>query len=146
MSKEKFRIRCAVYLVLIKNSKVLLMRRQGTTFYKDFYMMPAGHIEGRETLTQALIRETKEEIGIDLEEKSLKMVHLMHRDSADSEYIDIYFSASKWKGTPKIMEPHKCDDVDWFDIENLPKNTVPYIHDALNSIKNKSVYSESGWK
>ena len=37
-------------------------------------------------------------------------------------YIDYYFDLKEWDGTPKIMEPNKCDELIWADIDNLPED------------------------
>lgn len=95
-----------------KRNEVLLMRRQGTSFFKDFYMLPAGHIEGNETLTDGLLREMKEETGLVFDKNDLKLVHLLNRNRGDREYIDAFFQVKNWQNEPKIMETQKCDDMD----------------------------------
>lgn len=72
MSNERFKITPAVHLLLIKNGKILLLRRKNTGFYDGSYSVVAGHLDGGETATSAMIRETKEECGITLNFESLK--------------------------------------------------------------------------
>jgi hypothetical protein len=79
----------------------------------------------------------------------------MHRDSridypqgvaeGVNERVDAFFTADKWEGEIKKMEPNKCEDLGWFDLENLPENTIPYVKQAINCIINKQFYSEFGW-
>lgn len=155
MVKEKNKIVPASYLALIKNNKILLQRRSNTGFMDGKYSLPAGHVEKGETFTQCVIREIKEEIGIDLNSQDLKVVHVMQRDSridypqgvieGVNERIDIFFTAEKWTGNIEIKEPHKCDDLSWFELNNLPENIIPYIKQAIDYIKNNTFYSESGW-
>ncbi len=40
------------------------------------------------------------------------------------------------------MEPEKCDDLSWFNINHLPENIVPYIKQAIDSFLNNIIYSE----
>ena len=68
----------------------------------------------------------------------------MHR-KANDERVDFFITAKKWKGEPKNMEPHKCDDLRWFELDNLPENIIPYIKQAIGNIKNKIFYSEHGF-
>ena len=73
----------------------------------------------------------------------------MHRDSGEAEIgnrIDVFFTAEKWTGEAKNMEPNKCDDMSWFDLNNLPDNIIPYEKYALECINKKIFYSEFGWK
>ncbi|MFZ5341998.1 MAG: hypothetical protein ACOZBL_05870 [Patescibacteria group bacterium] len=40
------------------------------------------------------------------------------------------------------MEPEKCDDLSWFEINSLPTNIVPHIKHAIECIDQKILYSE----
>ena len=155
MSK-RFKFIPAVYLVLMSkdgetnNTKVLLTRRFQTGYEDGKYSMIAGHLEGDEPLTTAMIREAQEEAGITLQEKDLTLVHTMHRKSeisgtTDDERVDFYFSASTYEGEIKNLEPHKCDNMEWFSLDNLPENIIPCVKHALEQIKNGSQFSEYGW-
>lgn len=95
-----------------------------------------------------MIREAKEEVGIELTHENLEVVHVMHRDSqADesNERIDIFFTASGWKGEIKNMEPNKCDDLSWFDLKDLQENTIDYVKNVLEGLGGGIQYSEHGW-
>jgi ADP-ribose pyrophosphatase YjhB (NUDIX family) len=127
----------------------LLLRRLNTGYEDGNYSIVAGHVDLGETFTQCIIREAKEETGIELKPENLKVVHVMHRNSKSNEYnerIDVFFIAEKWNGEIINKEPHKCDDLSWFDLDNIPENTIPYIKQILNKIKNKEFYSEFGWE
>jgi mutator protein MutT len=142
MNKERFKITPSVYLVLIKDNKILLSRRYNTGYFDNHYSFPAGHLDGEETLKQAMIREAKEEIGIVLNQKDLELIHTMNRRIPDDERVDFFFIAKKWQGEPKIMEFDKCDDLNWFKLDNLPKNIIPYIKQAIEFFLKNIIYSE----
>lgn len=139
----------ASYLTLIKDNKILLLRRFNTGYQDGQYSMVAGHVELGETFTQCVIREAKEEAGVLVKQEDLKVAHVMHRSSdycQNDERVDVFFVADKWDGKIKNMEPHKCDDLSWFDLGDLPKNIIPYIRQAIEGIINTTYYSEHGWK
>lgn len=142
MSKERFKLIPSVYLILIKNNKILLSRRYNTGYFDNNYSFPAGHLDGGETLKQAMVREAEEEIGIVLAPVDLELIHTMNRRIPDNERVDFFFTVEKWKGEPKIMESDKCDDLTWFELNNLPKNIIPYIRQAIDSFLNNIIYSE----
>jgi len=142
MKKERFKLIPSVYLILIKDNKILLSRRYNTGYFDNNYSFPAGHLNGGETLKQAMIREAREEVDVTLDPADLELIHVMNRKIPDNERIDFFFTAKKWQGEPKIMEPEKCDDLRWFDLDNLPKNIVPYIRQAIDSFLNNIIYSE----
>lgn len=110
------------------------------------YCLVSGHIEASEPARRAMQREAKEEAGIHVALKDLALVHVLHRMGSDNERIDFFFEAKKWKGEPYIAEQHKCDDLQWFSINALPKNIIPYNRTAIYAILNGVRYSEHGWK
>lgn len=142
--KERFKIVPTSHLILIKDGKILLSRRFNTGWSDGNYSVIAGHLDGNETFLQAMIREAREEAGIEIDEKDLSVVHVIHRKS-DDERVDLFISADRWKGEPRIMERDKCDDIEWFNLDDLPKNMVPYVRQAIEKIRNKIYYSEHGW-
>lgn len=138
----------ASYLALIKENKILLLRRFNTGYEDGNYSLVAGHVDPGETFTQCMIREAKEEAGILLKPDDLKVVHVMHRDSGtavNNERVDVFFTAKNWDWEIENKEPNKCDDISWFDLDNLPANIIPYIKQAIWWIKNNVFYSEFGW-
>ena len=142
VSIERFKLIPSVYLLLIAGSKILLSRRYNTGYCDGQYGLPAGHLEENETLKQGLVREAKEEIGVALDSADLELVHTMHRKIPNDGRVDFFFTAKKHQGEPKIMEIDKCDDLSWFEFNNLPENTIPYIRQAFAAFLKNIIYSE----
>ena len=107
--------------------------------------MVAGHLDGEESASTALVREAKEECGVVIEPSDITIVHTMHNNSGDYEYIDFFGTADKWQGEPEILETDKCDDLQWFPLDDLPKNLLPHVRHALKCIEAGISYSEFGW-
>jgi 8-oxo-dGTP diphosphatase len=150
MAKERNRVVPASYLVLRRDGKILLLRRFNTGYEDGKYSMVAGHVDVGETFIGAILRESKEEAGIDIDPKNLNVAHVMHRDSGEpdglNERVDVFLEANTWDGEIENKEPHKCDDLSWFDMENLPENVIPYVRKAVECIRDGIFYSEYGWK
>lgn len=134
----------AVHLFLLKDNQILLSRRFQTGYEDGNYSLPAGHVEANESVVQALIRETREEIGISLRPENLLPAHVMHR-LTDRESIDFFFACQKWTGKPVNTEPEKCDELSWFSIDALPSNIVGYVKKAILHYQAGRYYSELGW-
>lgn len=137
----------AVYLILKKNNQLLLVCRKNTGYEDGNFSLVSGHLEKGESFTQAMIRETKEEVGIDIDSASLKVVHVMHRLSLkeNTSRVDVFFAASSWMGDIENLEPDKCSELAWFEFDDFPANTVPCVRQAILAFSNKSFYSEYGW-
>ena len=144
MSKERLKIIPGIYLVLVKDNKVLLLRRYNTGYEDGNYSLVGGHVDDGEAYKDAMIREAKEEADIELNPKSLNAVHVLHRQQ-NGNRIDVFFMTKEWVGEPKVAESDKCDDVSWFDINDLPSNTIPFIKQALEEIREDNFYSDFGF-
>jgi 8-oxo-dGTP diphosphatase len=142
---ERHKLVPASYLVLLREGKILLLRRFNTGYEDGKYSMIAGHLDGDETFIQTIVREAQEESGIIINPDDLRVVHVMHRKVPTHERVDIFLQAARWEGEPKIMEPHKCDDLQWFDKHRLPDNVIPYVKQAIDNIRKGNIYSEHGW-
>ncbi len=140
MGKDRFKLIAAVYLMLIKDGKILMLRRCNTGYEDGNYSLVAGHVDEGESFKEAIVREAKEESGIEIELEDVDVVHIMHRVALGR--ISIFLTAKKWNGEIKNMEPEKCDDLSWFDSNNLPENTIPYIRKAIESYRKGISYSE----
>jgi len=146
MSSERFTLRIAVYLILLKGNKILLSRRFNTGWMDGKYSLIAGHLDGNESVGDSMLREAYEEAGIKINKDDLLPATVLHRYSTNQEYMDFFFVAKKWVGEPTIKEPNKCDDMSWFSINDLPNNLLPYIVEAIKNYQVKMPFSESGWK
>jgi mutator protein MutT len=143
--KERFKVVPAVYIIFRDGEKILLLRRFQTGYRDGEYSLPSGHVDGGEPATQAAVRETKEEVGVDIAPGDLRLVHTMHRKSADPEpheRIDLYFEVAKWRGELRNAEPHKCDELRWANPDDLPKNMIPEVRQALVMIAKHEPYSD----
>ncbi len=130
---------------MINGGKILLARRFNTGYMDGFYSFPAGHLNGKETVMQAVIREGKEEVGVDVQPKDLTLIHVVSRKGNDAERVGFFFRAEAWEGTPMIMEKDKCDDLQWFALDAIPENTVDYVKQAIATFRVGKPYSEFGW-
>ncbi|MCS5422163.1 MULTISPECIES: NUDIX hydrolase [Psychrilyobacter] len=144
--KERIKMYVAVHLFIIKENKILLLRRYNTGYEDGNYSVPAGHVDGNETFIEAAIREAKEETGIIIKKEEILPIQVMHRKKSFEERIDYFLETLTWKEEIRNMEPHKCDKLEWFEIDKLPENTIPYIKYAIENYKKKSPFTTFGWE
>lgn len=140
----RFKLVSAVHLFLMKNDKILLLRRFNTGYEDGKYSIIAGHLDGGEEIKRAMIREAKEEVGINIKIEDLTVVHVMHRLSSD-ERVDFFLQCSKWSGDIRNMETNKCDELKWFPINNLPENVIPYVKKAISNYRDNIWFDSFGW-
>lgn len=134
----------ASYLIMRRGDEILLMLRKGSGYYDGWYSVPAGHVDEGELPKQCIVREMKEELGIDLDMNQLELAHTMYRTGTDEtgDRAEYFFVTTQWNGTPAIREPHKCDELRWFPITALPEKMMHHVRDAVVCIEKGITYSE----
>lgn len=131
-------VKVGVGVVIFKDGKILLGKRKGS-HGAGGYGAPGGHQEYGETLAQTAIRETTEECGITI--KNLRMICVSDLlKYLPKHYTDIGFYAEWVAGTPRVLEPEKCEGWDWYDPENLPENVFGCLHYYLRALKTGEKY------
>ncbi len=136
----------AAYLLLEKDGKILVARRANTGYEDGKYQVPAGHIEHGELPSQALIREAKEEIGIEVRPEDIEFVHVSYRPVHDNtdDRVDFFFRVRTWSGEVTNMEPRKCDDLKWVSPDQLPENMTLHIRRAIQAMAKGVFFEEIG--
>lgn len=132
-----------VHIVCERDGQILLLRRAGTGFFDGLYSLPGGHVEAGESVLAAARRELREETGLDVEAGNLAWLGVVHRLS-DTNRIDFFLHARRWRGEPAILEPDKCDRLAWCATDALPATTVEYVRAALRAGPGPWVL-ELGW-
>ncbi len=133
----------AVHAFFMKNNTVLLLKRANSGYMDGFWSVPAGHVDGGETIWEAMQREILEEIGIAVS-KAPTPAHVMHRiiASEESERIDYFFKITDWSGEPENCEDEKCDGLEWYSSSDLPEKMVPYVKFGLEKVLDGVIFSE----
>ncbi len=131
---------------LYKQDTILLLRRKNAQFGDGMYSMVGGKVEAHETALMGIVREIHEEIGLDIKPEMLELVHTFHRKASGSELIALCFKADiSGYGIPVNREPTKHDDLQFFDLKQLPINILPAHKQAILFIQEGKTYSEHGW-
>ncbi len=141
---EEFRVTPIVYLILVKDDQVLLIKRDRGA-YKGFWGLPAGHIDEGESAKQTAAREALEELGIGIEPSTLDFAHLLHVKDRVGQRMIISLMPRAWEGEPVNMEPHKHSEISWFPRTSLPENMPPYAKSTLSDISKGIIFRESNW-
>jgi 8-oxo-dGTP pyrophosphatase MutT (NUDIX family) len=137
----------APQLFLLKEKQVLLLLRTNTKTMDGYWGGITGHIEPGETPTAMLIRETEEEIGVILSDFVLnncveQKSPSYHDPSVPYFGLDIFFVSYSWQGEPYNKEPYKHGDLQWFNLDNIPNNTIPAVKEGIKNLIIGSSYTE----
>lgn len=143
----------AVLLVLMRcvddEDEILLQLRQNTKYGNGKWDLAAtGHVEPGESMEMALIREAREEIGVEINVKDVNFLTLMHvyTPTTYRTYYNAYFKVDTFKNTPTIVEKDKCGALQWFKVKDLPSNILADRKQAILNILSNISYGEMGWR
>lgn len=141
---ERIKFNATASFLLEKDGKFLLFYRTDGYFKDGWWVLPAGHIEANETATQTVIREAKEELGIDVEAKDVVFGHVVHNLVGENKRMDFYFRVTDFKGEIKNREPEKCAKMEFFSKDDMPplEKIAPTSWQALQNMWNSVYYSE----
>jgi 8-oxo-dGTP diphosphatase len=137
MTEIENRPKVGVGVMVLKDGKVLLGKRKGSHGAGE-YAWPGGHLEHMESFEQCARREVKEETGMEIE--NVRFVRLLNmKVYAPKHYIDIGLAADWKSGDPEVLEPEKCEEWGWYEMDNLPsplfeaaKSTVECYRSGVN--------------
>ena len=101
-----------------------------------------------ENAYEALVREAKEELGIEVSVQDITDTFVVNRKNKSlPPYYDVYFEVSKYIGDIKINEPEKCSELVWCNPNNLPDDIIDFEKEAMennaNGIKFSVTYADN---
>ena len=103
----------------IMDSKLLGVSRKDN---HKLFGLPGGKVDEGETTYDAMVREVKEETGIDV----LSAQPIYFRE--DGEFLAVVFIVTKWKGEVTTTE---AGIVDWITFEELKQGSFPEYNSKL---------------
>jgi len=111
--------RVGLGVMILKGDDVLFGLRQGS-HEAGVWCIPGGHLEYGEEFTDCAIREVKEETGLDIANVRFGTVTNNINNKEDRHYVTVVMVADYIDGEPQLLEPNKCTEWKWFNINDLP--------------------------
>lgn len=120
-----------VAAVIIKDNKVLMCRSRGN----EHYYCPGGKLEPGESEEDAIVRECKEEISIDLLPASIEKIFQFEAEAYGfKEPRIVVMNCYKFDYTGEITPSAEIDDVFWASAADLDK-LAPAAKDLVIKLK-----------
>ncbi|MBI4437621.1 NUDIX domain-containing protein [Candidatus Uhrbacteria bacterium] len=113
------RPRVGIGVLVVKDGKVLMGMRQGA-HGAGTWSPSGGHLEFGESWEDCARRETREEVGIEIQNVRFAAVVNDPIPAWGTHYITIFMRADWASGEPRVCEPDKCSGWEWFAWEALP--------------------------
>jgi|TARA_X000000368_G_scaffold196205_1_gene154844 8-oxo-dGTP diphosphatase len=122
-------LKIVVSIALINNeNEILLSKRPEKKHLSGFWEFPGGKVEEGETPEKALIREVKEELNIDINNKCIAPLSFSEFDYNNFQLLLLLYICRRWDGVPMSMENNKLE---WVKPNMLRDYKMPPADDAL---------------
>lgn len=138
---ERFSGKTAAAIIEFPNDKILLIKR-GTRVFRGHWALPGGRTEPGETVEETVVREVKEETGLDVE--ILKKIGEYHENGVNGEIEYNYYPTCflvKPKGNRIVRQKEEIEEIRLFDIHNIPER-LAFKHSKMiedyKKMKNKN--------
>jgi 8-oxo-dGTP diphosphatase len=134
---KKYTGKTATAIIPFPENKILLIKRN-TIPFKGYWGLPGGRMDPGETIEQTVVREVKEETGLDVEivRKIGEYVEKGINDDVDYEYYPTCFLVKRVGGEIKRQES-EIQDIQLFSLKELP-DPLGFEHDKMiNDYLNK---------
>ena len=127
---KKYTGKTATAIIPSPDNKILLIKRN-TVPFKGYWGLPGGRMDPGETIEQTIVRETKEETGLDVEivRKIGEYVEKGIKDDVDYEYYPTCFLVKIVGGEMKRQES-EIQDIQLFSPRELPKQ-LAFEHEKM---------------
>ena len=111
-------ITLTVDAIIPYQGKIIVIRRRNEPF-KGYYALPGGIVEYGETVEEAVLREVKEETGLDVKIYKLVGVYSDPKRDPRGHFVSICFITLPVGGELKAGSDAK--DIALFSLDNIPK-------------------------
>ena len=126
---EHKNIKIVVSLALINDAdEILLSKRPKNKHLAGFWEFPGGKVETGEVPEIALIREIKEELDININNKCIAPLSFSEFGYKEFQLLLLLYVCRRWEGEPKSMEDN---EIMWVKPKMLRKYKMPPADDAL---------------
>lgn len=109
-------------ILVNKNGQLFLVKRGHKAKNEKYtWEFPGGAVDFGETRKDAIVREMKEEFGVEIavDNELMTFDHIIEREG--QHWVSTTYIGRIIKGDVKIMEPDKHETIGWYHLTKLPE-------------------------
>jgi len=127
---KKYTGKTSTAIVTYTDNKILLIKRN-TIPFKGYWALPGGRMDPGERVEQTIVREVKEETGLDVTivRKVGEYVEKGVKDDVEYEYYPTCFVVKPVGGEVKKQES-EIQEIKLFSLNELPK-PLAFVHEEM---------------
>ncbi len=121
-------------LCLVEDGNKILLQNRIKNDWQG-YTLPGGHVESGESFVDAVIREMKEETGLDI--KNPRLVGVKQFPTKDGRYVVLLFRATEYSGTVVSSDEGQMEWVESNRVSEI--KTVDDFEDLMRVINDPAL-------
>ena len=110
------------------NDQILIAKRPNKKHLSGFWEFPGGKVEKGESPENALVREVKEELNIDINNKCIAPLTFSEFNYEKFHLLLLLYVCRRWEGEPMSMEKN---EIKWVKANTLRQYKMPPADDSL---------------
>lgn len=118
----------AIVTTLTNGQQQILLTRRAFGVYKDYWCLPGGHIDPYEKVRDAVIREVKEETGLDFPAQFFGIFDEIIPEKAIHAVVCVYTG----EGSGQLaVQPGEVSDIGWYTLEEALALPLAFDHHSI---------------
>ena len=129
LTTDHKKLQLVVSIALIDNhDQILISKRPEKKHLSGYWEFPGGKVEKNETPENAIIREVKEELNVNINNKCIAPLSFSEFNYKKFQLLLLLYVCRRWEGEPTSMEKN---EIKWVKANMLRHFKMPPADDSL---------------
>ena len=123
LTTDHKKLQLVVSIALIdSNDQILISKRPEKKYLSGYWEFPGGKVEKNEAPENAIIREVKEELNVNINNKCIAPLSFSEFDYKKFQLLLLLYVCRRWEGEPMSMEKN---EIKWVKANMLRQFKMP---------------------
>jgi 8-oxo-dGTP diphosphatase len=104
----------------------------------ECWLFAGGKLESDEKVADCMIRELREELGIEVIDLEFFGGYLNEKNG--TEWVGLFYTIHSFVGEPRIMEPAECEALEWLTVAEMKQRTASHPEMGIASYLAEEAY------
>lgn len=107
--------------IMNQEGKLLFQKRSSNKLRNpNKWSKTGGHVDAGETVEDAILREIKEEVGVDIKKENIELIEVFKNDYATNKSFGYdFFTVVDYKENEYVIQKEELSEVKYFTIEEI---------------------------
>ena len=127
---DKNKLKPAICALILRDDKILMIKRAKEDLGAGFWTPVTGAVDAGESILDAVIREVKEEVGLQVS----PIKELWQCQTSKNDYL-LHWWLTRWDSGEVVPEPSEVDEFRWLCVDEILRLS-PLFEDTVYFFEN----------